>query len=403
MPNPSPLRCLHLLRSLATLMFTATVLAEPPPSAPTPRDHHLFVGAELQVRIDGTLFPVRHADEARVLIQDPLPRYHPLGASDGFSHRLVTKISSAFAHIDRLTTRAIHYAPLENIAAHARLQVFLADQSDVISEQQRSLLAGAAQAAEIARQTTSPDIQQQAAAAETNLINEAGFVASDLAKLESLQNSAATESDLFTGNGPGLQNTLKLSFDLSAPQEITGAYLFIQVRVRADGEWRDISFCRSIDRVFNKPRRVSILQPGFPPGFEVADTQLHLFRHGVEIPTTLSPKHMAITQADAREFARLQRLGDTTQGTAPAVVVPELLPLPLLDATRADALDVPVLVSLDARGEIISLGDARQIVPAPVDAALRAMTFLPALENGQAVPSTLTVNPGEFAGLTTPR
>ena len=62
-----------------------------------------------------------------------------------------------------------------------------------------------------------------------------------------------------------------------------------------------------------------------------------------------------------------------------------------------------MLVSLDARGEIISLGDARQIVPAPVDAALRAMTFLPALENGQAVPSTLTVNPGEFAGLTTPR
>ncbi|MCF3650280.1 hypothetical protein [Synoicihabitans lomoniglobus] len=72
------------------------------------------------------------------------------------------------------------------------------------------------------------------------------------------------------------------------------------------------------------------------------------------------------------------------------------MPPVLLETKASAAYDIPVAVDLDADGHLLAIHEGNMIVPEQVRAVVEQMTFLPAVENGQAIATTLTFNPAGF-------
>lgn len=53
-------------------------------------------------------------------------------------------------------------------------------------------------------------------------------------------------------------------------------------------------------------------------------------------------------------------------------------------------------VEIDAGGKLVAIKQSDRTLPAHVRATVEEITFLPALENGDPIASTLTLNPSQF-------
>ena len=110
----------------------------------------------------------------------------------------------------------------------------------------------------------------------------------------------------------------------------------------------------------------------------------------------MSEKHYQLTYAEAKEFLQLSHQGENRGNSLPAQPAWSLAPPALLGNRDLETYDFDVTVDLDDRGTVVGIHETDLIVPDPVKALVREMTFVPALENGLPVASTLTINPADF-------
>ncbi|MDB4384797.1 hypothetical protein N9Z12_01975, partial [Opitutaceae bacterium] len=90
-----------------------------------PREHHLFVGAELFVRQGEDLVTVKRikGDSARLDLE--LPEYVPLRKTSGLHWRMVTKVSGVKADIEDFDAAPFSTQELRDFAEQASTQSFL--------------------------------------------------------------------------------------------------------------------------------------------------------------------------------------------------------------------------------------------------------------------------------------
>ena len=309
--------------------------ADPAGSEPV-RDHHLFVGAEVMARSQGEFIPVRNVKGKSVLIDGPEPGYRPIRKMDGMSLKLSPKVSSVSAKIDAFETATIFVPTMQHLVDQAEMELFVQNQTAMAEAKQfqaeTEMIAsdpeGVGNAFSVVGSGSGGGAEGQLGAATDALEN-----------LANLEEASDWEDGLVMGADKDKSNAVNLSFRLSSDAAIADAYVVAMVRIWAEERFVDLTLFNHLGRVDATPRRVTLVQRDLPSGLEIKETEVYLFSRGVEIPTNLSPKHMRITEAEAREFVKLSHLGDHRGGEVPA---------------------------------------------------------LPALENGSPVASALTVNPADF-------
>jgi hypothetical protein len=379
------------------LLPAAGLIAQPQTvhsRAAEPREHHLFVGAELLLRQGDALVPVQRIKGDQALLEAPVKDYVSIRQSDGLIWRMATKVAAVSARIEDLKTDVSSSAELQAFADQARLQSDLAEQSAII-DRSAAMLSRELTNAQSLAESSDP---LTAAAGEQEL-ERIGIAQSELAT-QSQEISAITDATYLDEVGAtkgGRENDiLHLSFRVSSATELPNAYVFVAVRVWANDRYFDTNFHRHLSNIGPKPRRVDFTRQGYPKGFEIKDTKIYLFSHGEEIPTNLSEKHFPLSYEEAKEFLHLSHLGEHRRETVPARPAWSLVPPELLSVRSASSLDYPVTVKLDEKGAIIDSDTTRQIVPDHVQSMVNQLTFIPALENGTPVPSTLTINLADF-------
>ena len=191
-------------------------------------------------------------------------------------------------------------------------------------------------------------------------------------------------------------DAVMFSFDISSPTLIAEAYVVVILRITVDGDFHDTSFYRQIGRVDESPRKVTFMQAGLPSGFVIKDARVHLYWQGEEIPTNMSEKNYAVTSIEAKTYLQMDYLGQHRYGSAPASPAWSMVPPALLAAQGPADFDLPVTVEIDAEGQLVAIQTGNMIVPERIRTIVEQMTFLPAVEKGKGVASTLSVNPADF-------
>ncbi|GAB5561778.1 MAG: hypothetical protein SynsKO_34250 [Synoicihabitans sp.] len=394
MPNPSLPR---LPTALLLSLLAASLSAEPRTvhsQNSAPRQHHLFVGAELFVRQGEELVTVDRIRGNNARVADPVPEYVSIRKANGLHWRMNTKVSSVKAEITGYKADATQAVDIRAFAEQAALQNFLSEQQDQMNASQGQLEARAQEAASMA-DSDDPEIRAAGLQAQAEVQTEMSDLSGDLSNIESILESSQMGDDIHS-MGDGSNNAIDITFKVSSPVELADAYVFISVRVFADDRIRDTSFYRHIGQVGPKPRKVTFIRDGFPPGFEIKDTKIYLYSFGEEIPTNMSEKHYQLTYEEAREFLHLSYLGENRRETVPASPAWSLAPPALLSNRNEQMYDFPVTVELDEKGQLVGIKDNNTIVPEPVREVVQQLTYFPALENGSPVASTITVNPADF-------
>ena len=236
-----------------------------------PREHHLFVGAELLLRQDSELVPVRRIKGDDALLAAPINDYVSIRKSDGLIWRMTTKVASTSATIDDLKADRSSSAAMAAFADQARLQATMDDQANLIEQSQSALSQQAVQANALAN-SSNPTERALGESQLSNIQTEMSSLDADLANVTDIIDSTIIDgSSTLDEFQP---DTLELSFRVSSEMEIPEAYVFIAIRVWTGERYLDRNFHRHVTNIGPKPRKVSITDRGYPPGFEIKETKV---------------------------------------------------------------------------------------------------------------------------------
>ncbi|MCF3650281.1 hypothetical protein [Synoicihabitans lomoniglobus] len=282
---------------------TLAAIANPIPvvdSQPAPaRDHELFVGVDLFLIHDDEMVNVRKIENDKALLDNATREEVRLRDSSGLQWRMGTKVSATSATIEALKSKRVN-SPFTNPALkQMRSKQALLDYVDHEKEARDAALVISM------RDVESPDASVAFATkveSSTNPFAE-GMIADAVAGIDQMTATGKVFDRLTDSPGENDNfDAVELTFNLSSPTPIAEAYVVFIVRVTRDGEIYDTSFYRPVGRIDSTPRKIRFMRAGFPPGFEIQDTRVHLFWQGEEIPTNLSEKHYQVTAEEAKTY-----------------------------------------------------------------------------------------------------
>lgn len=385
------------LISLSSSLTAATPRAIASKPAPD-RDHHLFVGLDLLVPLGTDYVPVRKIVGKEALVDSQTGDRIHLGDTPRFRLKMATKVSGNSASISKLKHEETYSAgndpQMNAMMDQARVQMVMADQVDEAEQKLSSADLRAANAENA--MAADPEGGRGFAYEDTpeGIIEMANTGFEDALAIQDNMMDVLTFG--INDDEDTNYDALRVSFEVSSTYPMADAIAVLLVRVEHEHELSDFTVYQQVGLVNQKPRRVRFYHEGFPPGFKVKETRVFLYNHGEEVATNHSEKHYRLTSSEAREFVQLDHQGRHRRDTVPAEPAWSLAP-PVLQATETPQdYNYDVTVELDATGNLIAIQTADQIIPEKVQAAIRQTTFVPALEKGKPVPSTLVVNPSTF-------
>jgi len=392
-----------LLRPLLGLLLTvgsllpasAQVHSRPAPT----RDYHLYVGADFYVSRDDDLVRITNMDGNRAVLSEEDGTQTVLSRTTGFRWTRVPKIGRGLTEIKELKTERV-FSPAKdpnnewagkqtNIMNYQQDQMTVRLQATAAFDQ--SVSSARSQAAEMSPQDLDnlEDAVSQVAPGVMNAMNDT------LEGFERAGNNEFYQKRIDEAKSAGGYDAITLEFKAATPEPVANAYVVAISRISVNGRISDVTFHQSIGRLDSKPRRVYILQTGLPPGYEVLNTDVYLFTNGKELPTNLSEKRLSITHEEARQYLLLDRVASNRRETLPPEPVWNLAPEALMSAESPEVFDYNLLVDIDSQGQLTGIQSAG-VVPEPIRQVVAQMEFLPALDNGDAVPGQLAFNLADY-------
>lgn len=360
------------------------------------KDHQLFVGLDLVLNHEDALVNVRKIENKKALLDNSAREVISLRGSGGLQWRLATKVSATSAKIDGFKSKRV-LSPRKNpVLKQLRDKQALLAYADHKKESRSTALLNS-----MRTESSDAAVFLAGGVAVGGSPDEDGLedaLGGELFALVDQMTEIGKSFDHATDSQHSKKgfDAVQLSFDISSPTLIADAYVVAILRITVDGDIHDTSFYRQIGRVDENPRKVKFMQTGLPSDFEIQDAKVHLYWKGEEIPTNFSEKNYSITSTEAKTFLQMDHLGQHRFDSAAAKPAWSMVPPALLAAQNSAEFDLPVTIELDAEGQLLAIQSSNVIVPENVRAVVEQMTFLPAVERGQGVASTLTVNPAEF-------
>jgi len=359
-------------------------------SRPAPeRDYRLFVGIEVQVRVGDEMVNVADFDRTKLKLAGSSIGELSLQEAREITYVHATKLGRAPIVLGEIDTDRIVDTSanvMENLRNQAGMQTYAADRADFAIVEEVAVIqlnqaiastpapGGPGGGVELER----PQNSQTLASRETN---------------PSQLGDSAFYADRLTDVGDRKPDTLKISTTLTSAHEVRDAYLVGVARVRdQEGEVMDSLIFKDIPLLDETPRLIEAQRTGLPEDFELLGVNLHVYHQGQELTTSESDKQFALTREEAIEYLTLERVAENRGKSLPPSPAWALAPPELLAHDNPDHLDFPMMVDVDARGQVTHLDAGNQIVPEHIADIVKDLLFYPALEGGATVAGKAEVN-----------
>lgn len=363
-------------------------------------NYTLFVGVDLFLQHETEVVLIRKLERKKALLDTPNRDVVPLKDGVGFTWKMATKVSSVSATIDGLDSKRA-FSPandpkLQTMKMQSNVQGYLADRVTVAQAGIAQAASNASFADAAAANPYAPGPQSFDETGAGLMVNADAALDAASLSMDSLHTSGVYD-EMTDGDGkPNQYDALEVRFDISSDSPIANAVVVVIADIKSGDTVASTSFHREVGKVTPKPRRVVITQLGMPAGYEWEATKIYLFNYGEEIPTNLSERSYKITNDQAGEFVQIAHLFEHKNQTLSARPVWSVAPLSLMGASDPRIYNLPVALDIDDQGNLVHMHETNQGIPSSVRTVLQQMTFLPALDSGKPVASTVTVNPADF-------
>jgi hypothetical protein len=359
-----------------------------------PRDHYLFVGIDLFVRDGGKQVKIVKLDGKNAILDTPNRDTIRIDRTSGLLWKMAPKVSPNFIKIDVLKVGATYThsrAGLrEELSNQMGLQNLAADSLDIAEEGMREARVVAAEASASSGELREGEESPQGIVAEaTSIIDQAVMMQDSLTDAGFL--GAPSDSDL-----ERVPNTIEMSFQLSSDRPLARAHVVGTAIVLSGEEFYEVSFHQRVGKVTGTPKKFTIQQPGLPRDFEIKQSSIHVFSHGEELASNHSEKRYELTAQEAQQFVTLDHTGIHRRQTTPASPSWSLAPRAFHASASPREFDYIVTVEVSPAGDFESFSNDGQILPDSIRQLVQQMVFLPALEAGKPIASTLTFNLADF-------
>ena len=326
-----------------------------------PRDHHLFVGANLFLPHEDDFAAVRKLSKSDALLDTPAQDRISIDKTPGFSVRRATKISSVQVLIENLNAKKEYTVgnDPEFAAMSDQAQIENAIAQGVDSAQYGYSISEGASLGATNTRTGIPD--------DSISSTSDGLFVDVTGPLDAARSIQEAISETTANTIPSQESTshdmLAVSFEISSKTPIADAYVVVLCGIQIGTDKHNLTFYKRVGEVGQKARNVRIIDDGFPPGFNVTSTQVYIYNHGEEIATNLSEKHYPLTADQARQFIQIDHQSSHREDTLPAQPSWALAPALLLACDTPNEFDYPVTVELDATGQLVSIKPSDRVLP----------------------------------------
>jgi hypothetical protein len=409
--SPTPSSFWNPARFAALLLTTCLLGAEskPTPSTEPPKEYIVFVGADVMTEHQGkphrVVGAIRSSLELKAGAETQIVPYHRL---DGFHIVRGRKLGTFKANVDSMRATSL------TVALNRQNAEFQFDAMAATNAQERSLQEAKTnlQIGQMALgpQAARTEERQQQITEASKRLEETRDLLSDYdakrpdererhAQLQSAAAEAAPElhalvPDLpFTYQHDPAADGFQLKCAISSPHPLEKPYLAVTLHYldpRDPARKRMRTTVLPLDRITEKPRKVTVSLTGMPLGFRLIGCHFDLYGNGHEVATNVSKAQPAMTEEEVYQYFLREYLANNRDKTRP--------PVPLLLApagelrpqVNAAELDQVIYVRVDEHGNVVSLSTdetgARE-VPPQILSVLRSVRFFPGLKNGTPIES----------------
>ena len=219
-------------------------------------------------------------------------------------------------------------------------------------------------------------------------------------------NAVAAANQTENGNEPGSRlptsgvDAINVEFEISSAAPVRSPYVVTVAQFHAKnskpGMVQNLVYAREIHEIGVQPTRVAFVESGYPPDFQLLNFQLHVFSNGQEIPTSISQRRVELNWQDAFEYLKLDYVGSHKNATLSAVPVMATLPPDLSKRLEMGQVrdSFYVRVSEEGLGEAgFSDSSCKNRIEDPyLQTVVQSLRFTPALLEGKPVEGVASIN-----------
>jgi hypothetical protein len=403
----------HPLSRLVCLGLAAWGALPAVPAAENPRpakSHVLFMGADLAVEREKKYYRVADVvgSELKIRIGQKEFFVPTRQRQTGLKVDYGLKLTDAMAQIDGLQSGPA-YTPgndprlkfdRESGAAGGAAAVQDLAYGQMLSA---SLSAGFSSAA--AANSPRPETEAAAAAAQTRLEDSMRQLdRTSQMRWDSQNNTGRSAEQMELALAEGNYDAMDVSFKVSAPVELDDPYMVVLFRFlerdAKPGQEGMLIHAKALDPIGRRPHYVRVVEGGLPMGFKFVDCQVHIYNHGQEVATNVSPKRVELTHDEARQYILIDYLGSNKGANLPAGVAPGTLPRARRAELSLDQLNRIFYVKVSPDGLMLGAFQDEAchdpLTDAGTLAALGDVFFKPALAQGKPAEGVARVRLGEI-------
>ena len=394
----------RLLPVLAALVISPVFAAES--GSAEPKTHTLFMGADLSVEQNHKMYRVQAiAGSSFVITVDGREVKVPVN-QPGLALKLDSALKLTETSATLVQLKAERAFTLANDPT-VRFQKGLAASQQMYADSQYTVHAAEVALAQAQGISTDPS--------GAHPVASRGQLESQKATAVATTQAAFNQASAAPGNGPlaagatvGLAeafDAMDIRFEVSAERTLENPYIVIVARYRPAGARPDQVanwiYAKALPPITRESQKVHLLQGGFPPGFELLDSQVRLYHRGEEIATDVAPKRVLLTRDEAFQYMLIEHLNRHRGATVPAT--PAMGRLPADWGTRVASGQFKqvyyIAVNKDGRptGIFADKSCSQKVADPYLESALRNFRFNPALEKGKPVEGVAAVNFAELA------
>lgn len=392
--------------------------AEPKPAKPVVHDpskpYVLFMGADLAVLRDKRYYRVEDVTGSEFKIRIGKREFFvpTRNRSTNLKVNNSLKLASGFVQLDGLESGPSYTPlndPMRKFVNDSGAAAGAAAVRDLAYGKMIQAEMGLAQATNAANGTSG----QGAAAAEAARLaaQEAYNAASEAASMANTDYTFNAQNDVTAAadrmnreRAEGNYDAMEVSFKISSAVDLDDPYVVIlfrfQERDAKPGDQGLLIHARRIDPIGAKPKYVRIREAGLPRGFKYLDSEVHVYNHGEEVATNVSPKRVELSRSEAQEYLVIEHIGANKGATLPAVPVPGTLPAVQRGHLTVDQLNRTFYAKVSKDGAFIAAyadeGCNLKLEDAVTLGAMGTVFFKPALEKGKPVEGTARVRLAEI-------
>ena len=197
-----------------------------------------------------------------------------------------------------------------------------------------------------------------------------------------------------------LYDAMDVTFEVSSEKPVASPYVVIITRYHErdgkPGTSRNWIYAKALDPIDHTPRKVRVMQGGFPAGFEVDDFKVHLYDRGQELATNVADRRVPLTRDEAFQYLKIEYLSSHKGATLPPDAAMGKLPADIRTRLTGDQAVPALFVQVSKDGlpveAFVDGSCSRKVADLSVRSAIMDLRFQPALDKGKAVEGVYRMN-----------